>query len=719
MHTKKKPKEYLMSKITEVPYMKYLANNHSGEVTSPSKVYNLAREGNIALQKERGILPNSSDLANIIRVAGITSTKDLERRKAMGDNSTDLLGIARKVEICPDINIYLHGRSILNYVGELSASGRLVLGVDGTGNLINFPNTPIDGTIQHIFLNIQTSECLLSYEDSMSKTMKFTPATVSERISNRNRASDITKWLKEVSTDTVTAMASVSGNDYAYGLKPVMVKMDCALELMNGCIGAFRESTQVSTAAGYNGCVTVIILRYEAQVVGASLDEIRRCSIDAYRKILCVSPCIFKQCKSHIHRAIVAWPKTNKDKKPIALRLWKNQFEGIFQYVAELISSHENLSDLIARVAVVISVFSSETIPCGQVHRNSDTNEHHPRWVSQSITTNMDEIIKDEAAKLRIGTEVEETELLESIFSDEDISSFDGKMYTQRVVDRMMGKGEEKSMMFAVTYLTAVTAKKGTINCLYVLSPYKRNEENEEIVAPKFISGVTVDVSLPHKSNVVRNPLYCPEAAEYVMDFWMNRIGLACQASVSLADIALDANVFASNQSLEGHIRWEKHGVSSVTNDMSSVANLIHRRYDDMVGVGRLLSNQIDKATGGILSPKASKCDTNNGDIVGVNPDAEESEMQWKRTAGQARIHLQHYRNKMLSALELGKDNGNFEYEKNNIASMWRVLEAYATNKGMSFMGVQTFRTWVSMTRSKVLKREWSDVIDNFYEEYV
>lgn len=710
MQSPKKPKEFVLGKISNVSDMKYLTNNHNGEVTSTSTAYNLSREGNIALKREKGILPNSSDLANILRVADVTSKKDLERRRRMGDNSTDLPGIARKVEIYPDVNVYLHGRPMLNLVGELSAVGCLVLGVDGTGGLINFPNTPIDGTIQHLLLSIQSSECLLSDEDSASTNIKFTPATVSERVSNRNRATDICSWLKEVCSDTVVAMASCSGSEYAYGLKPVIVKMDCALELMDGCIGAFREDAQVSSAAGYNGCVMVVILRYESQVVGSSSDAIRQYAIEAYRKILLVSPCIFKQCKSHVHRAIVAWPRTKLDKKPACLRVWKNQFRQIFQYVADVVSGHANLSDLIARVAVVITLFSTETLSSGKFFSNSDTNRHHPKWQSQHIATKMDEIIREESAKLRIETEQEATEYLEGIFSDCNSGTFDGRKYAQRVVDRMMGREDGQMMKFAVTYLNSVNGTKGTINCLYVIAPYQENEENEEVVKPKYVGGVTVVVNLPHRCNEVRNPLYCPEAAEYVMEFWLNRIGLCCQASISIANAALETSAFASNQSLEGRFCWEKHSVSTVHQDTSCLASLIHRRYEDMVGVGRLLCNDISKAERGL----SRKRDTNN-----QHPESDESEMQWKRTTGQARLQLQLYKEKMLSALEIGQVKGDFQFAKTNLASMWRILNSHATDNGMSFMSVHVFREWVNMRRSKLLKREWSSVIDHFHQEYV
>ncbi len=710
----KKPKEFVLGKISNVSDMKFLTNNHNGEVTSTSTAYNLSREGNIAQKSEKGILPNESDIANIIRVAEITSKKDFERRKRMGDNSTDLLGIVRKVEIRPNMNVYLHSRSMLNFAGEVSSAGCLVVGVDGTGGLINFPNTPLDGAIQHIILSIQSSECLLSQQDRDSTTIKFTPATLSERISNRNRASDICSWLQEVRSDTLTAMASCSGRDCATPLKPAVIKMDCALELMTGCITAFRNDDQIDSAARYNGCVIVVILRYEAQVVGASPDEVRRYAKEAYNKILCVSPCIFKQCNSHVHRAIVAWAKTKLDKKPACLRLWKNQFEQIFHYIADIVSAHVNLSDLIARIAVVITMLRTETIACGKFYRNSDTNVHHPRWQSQDVASKMDKIIRDESEKLRIQTEQEVTDYLERICSrDSDSITFDGRNYAQRVVDRMMGVGNDPAMKFAVTHLKSVNGTKGmgTVACLYVIAPYDEDEEGEEIVKPKYVGGVEVDVKLPHTSNEVRNPLYCPEAAEYVMEYWLNRMGLCSQASISIANAALSTSAFASNQSLEGRICWEKHSVSTVHQDMSCLASLIHRRYEDMVGVGRLVCNEISKAEGGLSRQKS---DTNV-----QQPESEESEMQWKRTSGTTRLQLQVYRDKMFAALEVGKANGSFEYEKKNVASMWRVLDAYANAHGMSFMSVHVFRSFVNMKRNRLLTKDWASVIDHFIEEYV
>jgi hypothetical protein len=158
------------------------SNNHG-------KVYNLKKEAKIEEQIEKGIYPNSLDLGNILRVAEMTEQKDLKSRQSIGDHSKVLLGVARKVEVLPFLNVVLHSRSMFNLAGHLSSHGRLILGVDATGGLINLRNTPSDGKIQHTFLNLQCTECLLE-KDTASKfgSRLFTPVTIAERVSYKNRA---------------------------------------------------------------------------------------------------------------------------------------------------------------------------------------------------------------------------------------------------------------------------------------------------------------------------------------------------------------------------------------------------------------------------------------------------------------------------------------------------------------------------------------------------
>ena len=124
------------------------------------------------------------------------------------------------------------------------------------------------------------------------------------------------------------------------------------------------------------------------------------------------------------------------------------------------------------------------------------------------------------------------------------------------------------------------------------------------------------------------------------------------------------------------------------------------------------------------MSRDSSTSESRNKDIHGnevqsMAEDGEESEMQWKRTAGQARLHLQAYKDKMLTALEIGQERGAFEFKKTNLKSMWRVLDVHASKNEMKFMGIQAFRGWVQMSRKQQLKKEWSAVIDHFHNEYV
>jgi hypothetical protein len=115
-------------------------------------------------------------------------------------------------------------------------------------------------------------------------------------------------------------------------------------------------------------------------------------------------------------------------------------------------------------------------------------------------------------------------------------------------------------------------------------------------VGAQIIGGVTVNIKLPHKGNRVENPLFCLGAARYLMMYWLDRIGLWSNAIIMLTNSALNANVYPCNTSLEGSICQEKNGYCNVKTDMKDVANLIDRRYNDVVEVGKLLSNQIDNS---------------------------------------------------------------------------------------------------------------------------
>mmetsp|Transcript_13944 Transcript_13944/g.22821 ORF Transcript_13944/g.22821 Transcript_13944/m.22821 type:complete len:284 (+) Transcript_13944:3-854(+) len=281
----------------------------------------------------------------------------------------------------------------------------------------------------------------------------------------------------------------------------------------------------------------------------------------------------------------------------------------------------------------------------------------------------------------------------------------------------MLGREDDvKPMSFSVTYLSEVNGKKGTLKVVHILSPYAQDQDGEEFVSPKMLGGTTVDICLPHRYDSVLNPLFSPTAATYIRNTWLNRIGLWSEGVIELSNMAVDANVYSNNQCSEGFINGLKNYVTTVNDDVKSIADLIHRRYHDSVGMGRLISNQIDQSDHVIQRRRYR----NNSVTRNVNTiDAyEESNMEWKRNPGTTRSMLAHYRQVMMRGFEGGREKGAFQFDINRHRSMWLILNDHATNLDGNFMSITTFSEWLCNKRSIPLKQEWSDVIEQFYNTY-
>eukprot|EP00985_Skeletonema_marinoi_P018746 scaffold10563_cov147-Skeletonema_marinoi.AAC.1 len=195
------PKKFVVNKLFSTTsdqhstYNKQLAcNNHSNVVVSPEQVYELKREAKAQNAFEKGIFGTGQDIANVMRVVAQTNAKDLALRVQIGDTST----------VIP---------------GQLSNAGRLVMGIDATGGLLNVRNTSSDGKIQHCYLNIQCSECILTNAASKQNGRRvLSPATVSEKIAAVMKTENIADWLTRVSDDVVIAMNSVVGRGTGHPL---------------------------------------------------------------------------------------------------------------------------------------------------------------------------------------------------------------------------------------------------------------------------------------------------------------------------------------------------------------------------------------------------------------------------------------------------------------------------------------------------------------------
>lgn len=740
MEQKKKPKEYARYKLMNTSPEKFDCNNLSGVASTAHMVSRMKVEGKLAANNKKGIVTGDC-IGNVLRAKEITSAQDLGHRESIGDNSKVMPGVARTVNLVPNIEVHLHSRRFLYLAGKLSSMGRLVLHIDGTGGMINFRNTKHDGKIQHLLLQLQLSECVLDKQTAEQVGAKlFTSVVIAERVSNTNTTSAIANWLSVVRDDTWKAMSSYDGCSHPMKLKPSVIKMDCALEEFTGCLKAFRLDNQVATAQQYNAIIMIVCLRYESVAKAGDESQQQQIAQEFLKQLRQYVPCVIKQCKTHVSSAIRRYPTKSHDHDS-PMKKWPDQFDALFKHVAKVATTVTSMSEVIVRLSVIVTIFTSKTIKTGRYNKRSCTQEHHDDWHSKSIANTMADMIRDLSATLQIDSVEEYARQLSAVNVGEKTTAnapFTGSSFAQQVIDVMLGQGgkNELPMPFAVPYLKEVHGNTGTVGICYVYSPYGDDDdqlseslENQTATTPKRTGGVTVQVNLPHKSSEVPNPLYCPAAADYILEYWLGRPGLWCESSLRLTKIAMDANIFSCNNSIESKICSEKHHVSSVRDDTSDLASLIHRRQNDVDEFACMVSKEIDGAASRIDGRKKRKAvkEEKKQEAVKKKKDVDEmqveevmeTEMLWRKTPGTVRGKNEMEKERMVRALERGAAEGRFQYKGGNMKDMWRVLECHSSSVDSDFMSYDSFRIWMNGDRKKELEPEWLKVLNSFHATYV
>jgi len=493
----------------------------------------------------------------------------------------------------------------------------------------------------------------------------------------------------------------------------------------------FSTSTHVADSQTYNTCVILIILRYEAMKRHTLDGDLQLLAKTAYDQLLYVTPTIFKQCKSHVFNAIREYPTNCGGRKsiPREMRIWKSQFQQLFLHVAKVATEGKSMSEVIATLSVVVTLLRTEYIPCGIYSATSETAEHHPRHRSKSIAESMDFTIREHTDDIQIDSQEEFTERMRDEFDDVHRKRpFSGHTFATRALDAMSGNvAGIDGLEFAISYLKRITnsGKSGVVNICYVLSPYAIDENGSKTDSPQLLGGVFVEVELPHASGVIRNPLYSTVAADYVLMQLMNRIGLWGQPIIDLSNVALDANIFPCNNSVEGFIRWEKNDNLDLSQDVRNVASLIDKKWRDSVGMGKLLANQLIMVSTVVQRREKRKADkvrkamrelakTKKGRLDNSQDDG----MVWKKTPGTIKAKLHADRERMMTALEIGRSRGDYQYVDENAKSIHLVMYDYASNIDSNFMKIDTFRQWMKGKRTNSLKEPWCDVIEHLYDKY-
>ena len=271
---------------------------------------------------------------------------------------------------------------------------------------------------------------------------------------------------EEERKDTILATESYAGDGDGIDPIPSVIKMDCAMELINGCLAGYRSCHHVTTGQLYNNVVIFILLQHDflmLNIVDGS--EAKIVSKNTYARILALSPCIFKQCKSHLWRAVKNY-RRHKSSPPTEFRLHSESFDRIFELIAKEMTIIRSISELIVRMSIFVALFETEYLPCRHFHLNSAKHTHHNTKVSEMTAANMDRVATEEMKRMLMMTE----EMMESFIQremadgqEDKHTTFKGHIIARSVINRM-----KQEINFGVPYLKSVDhdTKMGKVQIL-------------------------------------------------------------------------------------------------------------------------------------------------------------------------------------------------------------------------------------------------------------
>ena len=136
-----------------------------------------------------------------------------------------------------------------------------------------------------------------------------------------------------------------------------MVKSDGANEIAPGVILALRDEGQVMSVQEYNNVVCIALLRYESETAGEeSIEKIKRHAISTIAELQVQSPTLISQCDVHALLAQCDGRKHMKN-KTAELKEHAEKFDVIFRHLALHLRHENRLSTVLARIAVVLTIF--------------------------------------------------------------------------------------------------------------------------------------------------------------------------------------------------------------------------------------------------------------------------------------------------------------------------------------------------------------------------
>ena len=158
--------------------------------------------------------------------------------------------------------------------------------------------------------------------------------------------------------------------------KPLIVNTDCASQLQNDVLLAFRDDSHVSSRSMYANVSMLILLRYDSMIDEGS--DLLTAALWIIGNINMYSPCLLHECKSHVYLAIKNWVVScDRSKESPEIRRHIHQFYDIFKSLAMRITVIPSISQAISLLCATITILKRKIIPCPSFNMMSKAQEHH------------------------------------------------------------------------------------------------------------------------------------------------------------------------------------------------------------------------------------------------------------------------------------------------------------------------------------------------------
>jgi len=474
---------------------------------------------------------------------------------------------------------------------QLAKGGQIVLNMDATGGLLDFPLSDDDQKckILHTKVAVKPLYSLVDAEHMRDKTVArmVSPLTVAEMASNSNKATDIAEFLHCFFKDVKRV-----GKSEIPVNPPLLCQSDCSAALEAGALRAFSNSdkTMATTRIEYSNITLLHLLHYDCLTKDLSASESRKQPALAVLNSMKPSvPTFLKECSAHVCRAPPKWVKRTEGVEGSET---KSRFENLMWSVFLSLIRERRVSVLIVKLSLVVAMLETESFVSPPFTKDSvvkDSREPAEMEEEKRLALTIQAFIIEEASNLHISSL---DEVKQQLINDNVVKHHIA--FHEGIVERAKGLMRQQASIY-LNHISIDNSNSswlmGVLRCSIVYGVLCSDQYEGDEVKPLLEAGLNVTVGLPFDGGQsgVKNPLFSMAAAQYLREEWMFKTSLWCRGIVDVLENALDMEIEDSNQLLEAVIKNVKHNqnVHAHTGDLGLY--MVHRFRDSEASVKQLM----------------------------------------------------------------------------------------------------------------------------------